>query len=114
MNKEKSNQLIDIQRELVNTEAIDEHKSLNNFFIGQRIKKFQAELKKLARENEIMAEIGQVISSTLDIEEVYERFVELVRYLIDFDRLAINIINHENRTFFIPYVGGTGSTRTFP
>lgn len=114
MNKEKSNQLIDIQRELVNTEAIDEHKSLNNPFIGQRIKKFQAELKKLARENEIMAEIGQVISSTLDIEEVYERFVELVRYLIDFDRLAINIINHENLTFFIPYVWGLVVPERFP
>lgn len=102
----KYNQIIDIPRKLANSENIFEKKLLNNPFLSQRIEKIQEELEKLARENEIMAEIGQVISSTLDIEEVYDRFVELVRYLIDFDRLAINIINHDNQTFFIPYVWG--------
>ncbi len=68
--------------------------------------KFQEKLEKLAREHEIMAQIGQVITSTLDIEEVYERFVELVRFLINFDRLAINVIDPEQQTFFIPYVWG--------
>ncbi|MBI5968058.1 MAG: GAF domain-containing protein [Deltaproteobacteria bacterium] len=61
---------------------------------------------RLAQENAIMAEIGRVISSTLNIKEVYERFAEQVRKLIQFDRIAINIINPETNTFTIPYVLG--------
>src|SRR4030042_4214032 len=38
--------------------------------------------KRLAQENAIMAEIGRIISSTLDIEEVYERFAEEAHKLI--------------------------------
>ena len=64
------------------------------------------EAKRLAQENAIMAEIGRVISSTPNIEEVYERFAEEVRQLIQFDRIAINILNPEDNTFMIPYVLG--------
>jgi len=59
------------------------------------------------QENAIMAEIGRIIGSTLNIEEVYERFAEEVRKLIPFDRIAINIINPKHDTFIIPYVLGT-------
>jgi PAS domain S-box-containing protein len=61
---------------------------------------------RLAQENSIMAEIGQIISSTLNIGEVYERFAERVRTLIPFDRIAINIIDRENMNLIIPYVLG--------
>jgi len=104
--REKYRQIIDIPKELINKRSMFESRFLKSPIIRAKIEKFQEELEKLTRENEIMAEIGQVISSTLDIEEVYGYFVELVRYLIDFDRLAINIINPENQTFFIPYVWG--------
>jgi PAS domain S-box-containing protein len=56
-------------------------------------KKVEKELDRLAQENAIMAEIGQVISSTLNIEEVYERFAEEAHKLIPFDRIGINIKN---------------------
>jgi len=42
--------------------------------------------KRLAQENLSIAEIGRIISSTLKIEEVYERFAEEVKKLIHFDR----------------------------
>ena len=45
--------------------------------------------RNLAQENAIMAEIGRIISSTLNIEEVYERFAEKVRKLIPFDRITV-------------------------
>ena len=54
--------------------------------------------KRIAQENATMAEIGRIISSTLNIEEVYEHFAEEVRKLIPFDRIAINIINHDDHT----------------
>jgi two-component system cell cycle sensor histidine kinase/response regulator CckA len=62
--------------------------------------------KRIAQENATMAEIGRIISSTLNIEEVYERFAEEVRKLITFEGIAINIINHKEGTVTIPYVSG--------
>jgi len=49
--------------------------------------------ERLAHEKAIIAEIGRIISSTLEIEEVYEKFVAEARKLIPFDSLMINLIN---------------------
>jgi diguanylate cyclase (GGDEF)-like protein/PAS domain S-box-containing protein len=62
--------------------------------------------KRLAQENSIMAEIGRIISSTLDIEAIHEHFAEEVKKLIPFDRIAINTINFEDKTVTIAYVTG--------
>ena len=72
----------------------------------EALKKSEEEAKQLAQENAIMAEIGRIISSTLNIEEVYERFAEEVRKLISFDRISINIINPEGRTGTVAYAIG--------
>ena len=53
-----------------------------------------------------MAEIGRIISSTLNIEEVYERFTGELRKLIPFDWIAINTINREDNTVAADYVKG--------
>ena len=53
-----------------------------------------------------MAEIGRVISSTLNIDEVYEHFAEEVRKLIPFDRIAVSTINPENHSGTIAYAWG--------
>jgi PAS domain-containing protein len=45
---------------------------------------------RLAQENAIMAEIGRIISSTLNVEEVYESFANEAQKLIPFDRVSIN------------------------
>jgi PAS domain S-box-containing protein len=62
--------------------------------------------KKLAQENAIMAEIGRIVSSTLNIEEVYERFAVEVGKLIPFDRIVINLNDYKNNTILTAYVGG--------
>ncbi len=69
-------------------------------------KRLEAAAQRLARENAIIAEIGQIINSTLTIEDVYGRFAEYVRKLIQFDRITINIINPEQNTFIISYAAG--------
>jgi PAS domain S-box-containing protein len=66
----------------------------------------EAEAKRLAQENTVIAEIGRIISSTLNIEDVYGRFVDEVRKILPFDRTAINVTNHENNTFCTAYVAG--------
>ena len=63
--------------------------------------------RQLANENAVMAEIGRIIGSTLNIHEVYERFAEEMRKLIHFDRISVNLINPGEKTFTIPYTTGT-------
>ena len=48
-------------------------------------------VQQLATEMLIIAEIGRLIGSTLDIDEVYERFAAEARKLIPFDRLVVNL-----------------------
>ncbi len=66
----------------------------------------EEQTNQLARENAIIAEIGRIIGSTLDIAEVYERFAEEVRKLIPIDRLNINLIDYKNRTVTSAYNAG--------
>jgi PAS domain S-box-containing protein len=67
--------------------------------------------QRLAQANAIIAEIGRIISSTLNINEVYDHFAEAVRKLIPFDRISINVVNLQDGSFFIPYVAGLNVTR---
>ena len=61
---------------------------------------------RLVQEKASMAEIGRIIGSTLAIEDVYERFADEVRRIIPFDNIAINLIDHQNKTVSVPYVAG--------
>jgi len=62
--------------------------------------------ERTVEEMAVIAEIGRLISSTLDIEEVYELFTAEVRKLIDFDRLAVNLCNSRENTIRVAYVSG--------
>jgi len=63
--------------------------------------------RRLAQENTSLAEIGRIISSSLDIEEVYQRFANEVRKLIPFDRIVVVIVDLEQGTFRPAYIMGT-------
>ena len=65
-----------------------------------------AEAQRLATQNAEIAEIGRVISSSLEIEEVYALFAQETIELVPFDRISINIINHDERDFTTAYVAG--------
>ena len=45
----------------------------------EALRQSEQEAKRLAQENAMVAEIGRIISSTLNIEEVYEKFAEEAR-----------------------------------
>lgn len=77
------------------------------------------ELRRTSRENEVLAKIGRVITSSLDIEEVYEEFAHLAQGLIDFDRLNVTLVHPEAGTGENVYVAGmerfaVGPADTFP
>ncbi len=61
-------------------------------------------MKRLAQENAIVAKIGQIISSTLNVNEVYDQFCEEVRKVIPFDRIATTMIDHEKGTLHNEYI----------
>jgi PAS domain S-box-containing protein len=67
------------------------------------------ERSEAASQNEVIAEIGRIISSTLNIEEVYESFSDQVRKLIGFDVLYICIVDREGRMGQIAHRVGSNS-----
>jgi diguanylate cyclase (GGDEF)-like protein/PAS domain S-box-containing protein len=62
--------------------------------------------ERLAEETAVIAELGRLIGSTLDIHEVYERFAAEARKLIPFDRIAVNLCNISDNIIITTYVTG--------
>jgi PAS domain S-box-containing protein len=74
----------------------------------EALQRSEAQSNQLAQENAIMAEIGRIVGSTLNIDEVYERFAKEVRKLISFDRIVISTIDLEKMTGVSTYIAGRG------
>ena len=85
----------------VYTDDVTEQKNLLDAF---EMASSHAEL--LAGENALLAEVGRIITSSLDIDDVYEGFAQQVRRLIPFDRIAISLVDLETETFVNEYVLG--------
>ena len=66
----------------------------------------EAEARRLATENALLAEIGRIVNSSAEIHEVYERFAEVVRRLISVDRIVIATIDLERGTCEPTHVAG--------
>ena len=67
--------------------------------------------RRLAQENEVIAEVGRIISSTLKIEEVFELFAAQVRRLIKFDMIAATVVDRPQQTTTIRYWSGPAEYR---
>jgi two-component system cell cycle sensor histidine kinase/response regulator CckA len=53
-----------------------------------------------------LMEVSRIIGSTLNIDEVYDRFAREVKTLISFDRISVNLINLQDYTFTHAYAAG--------
>jgi methyl-accepting chemotaxis protein len=73
----------------------------------ESLKRREEEAGQLAMENAILAEIGKTLSSSLKIEEVYERFAEEVRKLIPLDRIMVGLNNPDKGNVTVAYVSGS-------
>lgn len=62
--------------------------------------------RRFAQEHEIIAEVGRIISSNLNIEDVFELFATEVRRLIKFDMIAASIVDSNQETTTIKYWSG--------
>ncbi len=54
----------------------------------------------------ILAEIGQLMTAALDVDDVYERFAEMAARLLPFDRIAVASIDIEAQTMTTTYEAG--------
>ena len=54
----------------------------------------------------VLAEIGQLMTSALDVSDVYERFAQLTAQMLQFDRIAIASIDIEEQTMTTTYEAG--------
>lgn len=59
-----------------------------------------------AAEYAVLAEISRIISSTLNIDEIYEQFAHQVSLLIPFDRLSISAVDMDAHTVQAVYASG--------
>jgi len=64
------------------------------------------EPEQQAAEYAVLAEIGRIISSTLNIDEIYEQFAHQVSLLIPFDRLSISAVDMDAHTVQAVYASG--------
>ncbi len=72
----------------------------------EALRKSKEEATRLAKEAELLARIGRIVSSTLRIEEVYHLFAEEVSKLIPLDRICISLLKDEPGTIENVYVWG--------
>ena len=64
------------------------------------------DLQASMEEMTVVNEIARIITSTLNIDQVYEQFAQEMKKLVDFNRVSINTINHGDETFTVRYVCG--------
>ncbi|HSR11341.1 MAG TPA: PAS domain S-box protein, partial [Thermodesulfobacteriota bacterium] len=70
------------------------------------LRKSEEEAQRLAREHALIAEIGRIIGSTLNIDEVFERFTKSVAKLIPFDNIMINLHDAARNASVVRYAAG--------
>ena len=71
-----------------------------------RLRESETNAQRLADETGVLATLGRIISSSLDIDEVYQRFADVVVDLIPFDRMTITLINLDSETAKTAYSAG--------
>ena len=72
----------------------------------QDLRESQEAERELAEVTARLAEIGRIVTSNLDIGEVYDRFAAELKKLVAFDLISVNTINQEEGIFVIKYVSG--------
>ncbi|MFQ6027484.1 MAG: hypothetical protein ACE5Q6_08335 [Dehalococcoidia bacterium] len=64
------------------------------------------QLQSNLQETAVVDEVARIITDTLEIDEVYEKFAQEVKKLVDFDRIAINTFDPLANTLTFRYVAG--------
>ena len=68
---------------------------------------------ELHQDYEVEANIGRIVSSSLEAPEIFEKFAAEASKLVEFERLALNSINTQENTYIVEFLFG-GEVRNFP
>ncbi len=71
-------------------------------------------VREVAEESAVMAEIGRIVGSSLDMSLVYDRFADQTRRLIAADTIAIMTVHPDESTFNISYLAGLRLSERLP
>ncbi|HIN15883.1 MAG TPA: GAF domain-containing protein, partial [Dehalococcoidia bacterium] len=64
------------------------------------------ERERLAEEQLRTAEIGRMVSSTLDLDDVFSAFVEQAAHLVPLDRVVTSLVNSDGETIKDAFISG--------
>lgn len=80
----------------------------NNRLQAEIAERTQAETALRQRETQLqhLTAIGRIISASLDIQEVYQRFAEEVAQLLPFDRITLTNVDESQQLATVDYVWG--------
>ena len=68
------------------------------------------QVEATAAEITVVDEIAKIITSTLNIDQVYDHFASEVKKLMEFDRAAVNLVDDDWSSFHIAYLWQQGAT----
>jgi len=87
--------------------------------VEEELRRNRENTERLMDEMSVIAEIGRLIGSTLNIEEVYEGFAAEAKKLIPFDRIIVTLDKYRENELYVAYssgmdVPGRGAGDSFP
>ncbi|MDA1219562.1 MAG: GAF domain-containing protein [Chloroflexi bacterium] len=74
----------------------------------------QIDRPQMSTSDSVIQAIARIVTSTLDINDVYEQFARKVGELLDFDQIYINVFDLETETFYLHYIYDTFRTDSEP
>ena len=74
--------------------------------LAQEAQRLRSEIKVVGDERAVLAELGRLVSSSLDIGQVYEQVIDQIKQLIPIDSAAIAIADVENDSVTFEHVTG--------
>jgi GAF domain-containing protein/DNA-binding NarL/FixJ family response regulator len=64
------------------------------------------QVEKVTHDRSGISEITRIVSSSLDMDEIYPLIAHQAKQMLDFDRITINVIDHVNQSFAFTYIAG--------
>ena len=55
---------------------------------------------------DVVDQVARIVTSTLDVNQVFERFAQEMKKLVNFDLATINVIDHQTQTYTLKYLHG--------
>ncbi|MDA0768706.1 MAG: GAF domain-containing protein [Chloroflexi bacterium] len=74
--------------------------------LADEFEQTRAEAQKLANENAAIADIGRIVSSTLDFDEICEAVAEPIKSIVPYDRFSLSVRRDDGETIEVRFLAG--------